>query len=71
LVKKNVEGSIPYLEKAVKLRPDDENAHLWLAQAYHSIAKVEDARREYNAVLKINSKNADAIKGLRLLDSTQ
>jgi len=71
LVKKNVEGSIPYLEKAVKLKPDDENAHLWLAQAYHSIVKVEDARREYNAVLKINSRNADAIKGLKLLDSTQ
>jgi len=71
LVKKNVEGSIPYLEKAVKLKPDDENAHLWLAQAYHSIVKVEDARREYTAVLKINSKNADALKGLKLLDSTQ
>jgi tetratricopeptide (TPR) repeat protein len=71
LVKKNVPASIPYLEKAVKLKPDDENAHLWLGQAYHSIGKVEEARREYNAVLKINPKNDDAIKGLKLLDSTQ
>lgn len=71
LVKKNVDSAIPYLEKAVKLKADDEMAHLWLAQSYHSAAKVDEARREYNTVLKINSKNADAIKGLKLLDSTQ
>jgi superkiller protein 3 len=71
LVKKNVEASIPYLEKSVKLMPDDEKAHLWLAQAYHSLAKVEEAKREYNAVLKLNAKNADAIKGIKLLEATQ
>lgn len=71
LVKRNVDKAIPYLKKAVELKPADEMSHLWLAQSYHSAAKVPEARLEYNAVLKINPKNADAIKGLQLLDSTQ
>lgn len=71
LVKRNFDSAINYLRRSVDIDPANEMAHLWLAQAYHSAFKVAEARAEYNVVLKINSKNPDAIKGLKLLDSVQ
>lgn len=71
LVKRNFDSAINYLKKSVEIDPTNEMAHLWLAQAYHSAFKVPEARVEYNIVLKINPKNADAIKGLKLLESVQ
>jgi superkiller protein 3 len=67
LVKKNFDGAIAYLKKAVELESNHELSHLWLAQAYHSVAKVPEACAEYKTTLRINSKNADAIKGMKLL----
>jgi tetratricopeptide (TPR) repeat protein len=67
--KKSLEVAAGYLKKAVELEPANELSHLWLAQTYHSLGKVPEAKAEYSATLRVNPKNADALKGLKVLES--
>jgi len=56
------------LTKAVALRPNDPEMHLWLAQTLHALNKREEARRQYQLVLKYDPGNKDAKKGLDILE---
>ena len=56
------------LRKAVALRPNDSEMHLWLAQTLHSLNKREEAKAQYQLVLKYDPGNKDAKKGLDLLE---
>ena len=67
--KKSLEAAAGYLKKAVELDPANELSHLWLAQTYHSLGKVPEAKAEYSATLRVNPRNADALKGLKVLES--
>jgi len=67
--KKSLESAVIYLKKAVELDPANELSHLWLAQSYHSLGRVPEAKAEYHATLRINPKNQDAIKGLKVLEA--
>ncbi|MBN1503502.1 MAG: tetratricopeptide repeat protein [Candidatus Eisenbacteria bacterium] len=56
------------LNKAVTLRPNDPEMHLWLAQTLHALNKREEARKQYQLVLKYDPGNKDAKKGLDILE---
>jgi tetratricopeptide (TPR) repeat protein len=56
------------LAKAVALRPNDPEMHLWLAQTLHAMNKREEARKQYQLVLKYDPGNKDAKKGLDILE---
>jgi tetratricopeptide (TPR) repeat protein len=56
------------LTKAVALRPNDPEMHLWLAQTLHALNKREEAKRQYQLVLKYDPGNKDAKKGLDILE---
>jgi tetratricopeptide (TPR) repeat protein len=56
------------LTKAVALRPNDPEMHLWLAQTLHALNKREEAKKHYQLVLKYDPGNKDAKKGLDLLE---
>ena len=47
-------------EKALYLRPEDEEFALWKARALHSVGKVKDARVIVNKILTKHPGNADA-----------
>ncbi len=59
------------LTKAVALRPNDSEMHLWLAQTLHALNKRDEAKRQYELVLKYDPGNRDAKKGLDLLELYQ
>jgi tetratricopeptide (TPR) repeat protein len=42
--------------------------HLWLAQTLHALNKRDEAKKEYQKVLKLNPNNKDAKKGLDILE---
>jgi tetratricopeptide (TPR) repeat protein len=56
------------LQKALALRPNDAELHLWLAQTQHALNKRDEARSEYQKVLKLDPNNKDAKKGLDILE---
>lgn len=68
LQEKNYPQAEKALNKAVALRPNDAELHLWLAQTLHALNKRDEARREYERVLKIDPNNKDAKKGLDILE---
>jgi tetratricopeptide (TPR) repeat protein len=56
------------LQKALALKPSDAELHLWLAQTEHALNKRDEARSEYQKVLKLDPNNKDAKKGLDILE---
>lgn len=67
LLDKKYAGAESYLLSSLKLDDSDAQTHLWLAQAYALQNKREDAKREYNRVLKLSPGHKDALEGLKLL----
>ncbi|MEW6702058.1 MAG: tetratricopeptide repeat protein [Bacteroidota bacterium] len=67
--KKNYDGAIPYLRKAIQIKPNDETATIMLASSYHQLQNFEEAIRLYKRTLQINPKNEAAKKGLRMLSA--
>jgi len=67
-LKKSESKAVSDLEKGIKIQPNYIQGHLWLAQTYHFLGNKAKARIEYNTVLKLDSKNQDAKKGLKMLD---
>ncbi len=51
-------------KKAVELDPDSEDAHIALGRLFESEKKLKSASAEFEAVVKINSKNVTALKAL-------
>jgi tetratricopeptide (TPR) repeat protein len=68
LIGKDYAGAVPILEKALRLDPNSLQGRLWMAQAYALNRQKEKAIAEYHKVLKLDPHNADAEKGLRLLE---
>jgi len=67
-LKKNESKAVSDLEKGIKIQPNHIQGHLWLAQTYHFLGNKAKARIEYNTVLKLDPKNQDARKGIKMLD---
>jgi len=51
-------------EKAVELDPDSEDSHIALGRLFENDKKLKKASAEFEAVVKINSKNITALKAL-------
>jgi tetratricopeptide (TPR) repeat protein len=64
---KKYPDAIESLTRADKMKQNDVQTILWLAQTYHLMNKSEEACREYKRVLKLDSKNEAAKKGVDLL----
>jgi len=67
-LKKSESKAVSDLEKGIKIQPNYIQGHLWLAQTYHYLGNKAKARIEYNTVLKLDPKNQDAKKGIKMLD---
>lgn len=68
LIRKNYVKAVSYLRKHVELEPKSEYGWLWLAQGSALNRQIQEAKAAYQKVLQINPKNADAQKGLELLE---
>ncbi|MEK7726902.1 MAG: tetratricopeptide repeat protein [candidate division KSB1 bacterium] len=68
LIRKNYVKAVSYLRKHVELEPKSEYGWLWLAQGSALNRQIHEAKTAYQRVLQINPKNADAQKGLELLE---
>jgi len=56
-------------ELYLKRRPDDADAHATLGFIYGELGRYDDAKREFGAALKIEPANANALRGMSLLQS--
>jgi tetratricopeptide (TPR) repeat protein len=56
--------AIPYLQAAAKLKPEDEQAALRLAQALAGMRRFEEANSWYQKSVSLNTRNADSWFGL-------
>lgn len=63
----NLNSAVPLLERSVTISPQDSQAWLWLAQAYHNSAKREKACEAYERVLALDPDSDVAIKGITAL----
>lgn len=71
LLEKKYPQTIEILTRSIKLKDDNYQTHLWLAQAYALSNKRDEARKEYQKVLKLEPKNKDALKGMEILGPSQ
>ncbi|MBI3586036.1 MAG: tetratricopeptide repeat protein [Ignavibacteriales bacterium] len=71
LLEKKYPQAIEILTRSIKLKDDNYQTHLWLAQAYALSNKRDEARKEYQKVLKLEPKNKDALKGMEILGPSQ
>jgi tetratricopeptide (TPR) repeat protein len=71
LLKKNYAKAVQHLRKHVELEPKSEYGWLWLAQGLALNRQFADAMPAYRRVLQLNPKNADAQKGLDMLEQFQ
>jgi Tfp pilus assembly protein PilF len=53
-------GALPELEAAVKRAPDADELHFDLATAYEHEGRMEEAKREFEAALRINPQHYKA-----------
>ncbi|WP_213803424.1 tetratricopeptide repeat protein [Granulicella sp. dw_53] len=56
---------------AVKLKPDDPDAHLLLAEAAHKLNKHDEAVAEYSALLKLDASDDQVKTARKALDHLQ
>ncbi|MBI4531972.1 MAG: tetratricopeptide repeat protein, partial [Candidatus Latescibacteria bacterium] len=68
LLEKQYDEAITSLQKAVRLKPSDPQAHLWLAQGLALSGQIEKAKTEYHEVLRLDKGNEDAKIGLKRLE---
>ncbi|RYZ54019.1 MAG: tetratricopeptide repeat protein [Sphingobacteriales bacterium] len=63
---KDISGSVPWIEKAVKLNPNDPTAHLKMAKLFIYIKDYTKAFSEINTVLRQNTMNPEGyfLKGM-------
>ncbi len=66
--KKKWEDGAAYLEKALKYKEDDAMTHVWLGQAYQNLQKKDVALKHYRRALKLDPKNQEAQKGVKVLE---
>ena len=68
LNEKNYVAAESRLKEAVALKPDAAAAYIGLGQAQQKLRKDEDARRSYEAYLKLDPEGADAAKVKKALE---
>lgn len=68
LLDRDWDGAIPKLERAVALNDQDIQALVWLAQAYQNSGNRGKATEYYRRALTLDPKQADALKGLEILN---
>ncbi len=63
---KDIEGSVPWIEKALELNPNDKKAHLKLAKMFLFIEAYNKAFSEINVVLRQDAHNPEGyyLKGM-------
>jgi len=64
---KNYRAAESRLQEALELKPDSAPALVGLAQAQQKLGKNEDARRDYEAYLKLEPNGPDAEKAKKAL----
>ncbi|MCX7983413.1 MAG: tetratricopeptide repeat protein [Bacteroidetes bacterium] len=69
--KKKWEDGAQYLEKALLYKEDDVSSHVWLGQAYQNLQKTDLAIKHYKRALKLDPKNKEAQKGLKMLEGLE
>jgi tetratricopeptide (TPR) repeat protein len=67
LREKRYPQAVELLTMSIRLKEDNPQTHLWLAQTFALWNKREEAVREYQRVLKLDPSNKDAKKGLEIL----
>lgn len=67
--RKNYSGAVGYLRKAVVLKSDVLGYKVMLASSLHQNGNIDEAIDWYRRILKIDSKNEVAKKGLRMLSA--
>ena len=67
LIDKNYGPALNSVTKAVEYRSDDVELQLWRAQILHALDRRDEAKAQYEKVLRMDPKNADAKKGLDIL----
>ena len=68
---KNYRAAESRLKEALELKPDSAAALVALAQAQQKLGKRDDARRSYDAYLKLDPNGADAEKVKKALAHLQ
>ncbi|RLB62105.1 MAG: hypothetical protein DRH08_12950, partial [Deltaproteobacteria bacterium] len=61
------EESIPFLEKAITLMPQEASIHLHLAQAYKAVGRKDDAIASLSAIDETNAQEAQILEAKTLL----
>lgn len=67
LVEKNNSQALGAVTKAIEFKPNDVELNLWRAQILHALDRREEAKTQYEKVMRLDPKNADAKKGLDIL----
>jgi tetratricopeptide (TPR) repeat protein len=67
LLKKDWNGAIDYLEKAIAIDPRNVQSLVWLAQAYQNSGNREKAAFYYRKALEVQPGEPNATKGLKTL----
>ncbi|HXT29882.1 MAG TPA: tetratricopeptide repeat protein, partial [Vicinamibacterales bacterium] len=70
LLKKDWNGAIVLLEKAVAIDPTNKQSLIWLAQSYQNAGNKGKALEYYDKVLQIDPNEPNAKKGKELLSKT-
>ncbi|MCG3118839.1 MAG: Beta-barrel assembly-enhancing protease [bacterium] len=68
LLEKRYADAIEPLKNSIRLKGDNPQTHLWLAQAYALSSMSEEAVAEYKIVLKLDPRNKEAKKNLALIE---
>lgn len=68
LLEKRWADAIEPLKNSIRLKGDNPQTHLWLAQAFALNSMSEEAVAEYKIVLKLDPKNKEAKKNLALIE---
>lgn len=68
LAEKNYQAALEPISRALQYKPKSIQLILWNAGTLNYLGKREEAKREYEKVLKLDPNNPDAKKGLKFLE---
>jgi len=68
LSENNYPSAMEALNSALVYRPKDMQLMVWKAQTLHAMNRKDEARKEFEKILKMDPNNKDAKRGLDILD---
>jgi tetratricopeptide (TPR) repeat protein len=68
LAEKNFPQALDAITNTILYKPDDIELLIWRAQTLHALNKRDEAKKEYQKVLKRDPNNKEAKKGLDILE---